>query len=309
VAINIKKMKHMLLRLFLFIAIVGMFSCSQGGGDKMQKAAASGYEYVVYYEDDGQQAKVGDQFYFNMDIFDDKDSLLQTYRGQKVLPSMKILELDDPNRAQNAIVDVLADLSVGDSVGLRVPIDSVQNLPPGFDDVEYLEYRLVAEEILSPAEFEVRTAELQAEQAAEMDRLKMARESVVALADKSIKDYKAGKLDLKTTARGVKYHIHEMGTGIQPAAGMMSAVLYYGALVSDGSHFDDAFQRGRAYPFRLGSPGVIEGWQEVGMNFPKGTKASVFIPSELGYGATGSPPSIPGGAELYFYMEIEDLYL
>ncbi|MCL4118281.1 UNVERIFIED_CONTAM: hypothetical protein GTU68_012286 [Idotea baltica] len=88
----------------------------------------------------------------------------------------------------------------------------------------------------------------------------------------------------------------------------MSAVLYYGALVSDGSHFDDAFSRGRAYPFRLGSPGVIDGWQEAGINFPKGTKASVFIPSALGYGDAGSPPNIPGGAELYFYMEIEDLY-
>ena len=142
-----------------------------------------------------------------------------------------------------------------------------------------------------------------------MEKLKIAREAIVVLADENIKAYKAGKLEVETTARGVKYHIHEMGTGTQPAAGMMSAVLYYGALVSDGSHFDDAYRRGRPYPFRLGSPGVIEGWQEAGMNFPKGTKASVFIPAELGYGDTGSPPSIPGGAELYFYMEIADLYL
>ena len=299
----------MIFRLILFIAIIGMFSCSQNGGEDLRSAPSSGYDYIVYHDEQGPKAKVEDQVFFNMDILNDKDSLLQSYRGQKVLPSMKILPLDDANRKQNAIVDVLAELSVGDSIGLRVPIDSVQNLPPGFDDVEFLEYRLVVDEILSPADFEVRSQELQAEQAAEMARLQESREAVVALADKAINDYKAGNLDLKSTPGGVKYHIHEMGSGPQPTAGMMSAVLYYGALVSDGSHFDDAFRRGRAYPFRLGSPGVIEGWQEAAINFPKGTKASVFIPASLGYGDVGSPPAIPGGAELYFYMEIDDLYL
>ena len=36
----------------------------------------------------------------------------------------------------------------------------------------------------------------------------------------------------------------------------------------------------------------------------QGAKATFFIPSDLGYGAGGSPPKIPGGAELVFYVEL-----
>lgn len=296
----------MLIRIVVIISLASLWACNPSGPSK-KKGALSGYEYIVYTDAPGAKPQAGDQVYFNMDILDDKDSLLQSYRNQRIMPSMKIVALDDKNRAQNPILDILADLSVGDSVGLLVPIDSVQNLPPGFDDVKYLEYRIVAEEVLTAEEYEVRTAEELAEQEAQIAKLQGERVQIEASANQAILDYKAGKLNLQSTPGGVKYHIIEMGSGTQPVAGMMSEMLYYGALVSDGSHFDDSYQRGRGYAFRLGEPGVIEGWQEAAINFPKGTKAHVFIPAALGYGDQGSPPAIPGGAELYFYMEVADL--
>ena len=36
----------------------------------------------------------------------------------------------------------------------------------------------------------------------------------------------------------------------------------------------------------------------------EGDKWEMYIPSELGYGDSGSPPKIPGGAPLVFQMEI-----
>ena len=36
----------------------------------------------------------------------------------------------------------------------------------------------------------------------------------------------------------------------------------------------------------------------------EGDKWEMYIPSELGYGDSGSPPKIPGGAPLVFPMEI-----
>ena len=36
----------------------------------------------------------------------------------------------------------------------------------------------------------------------------------------------------------------------------------------------------------------------------EGDKWEMYIPSNLGYGARGAPPSIPGGATLVFTMEI-----
>ncbi len=296
----------MTIRILILISILGLFGCSSDQV-KTRQGAASGYEYRLYKDVEGPKSKIGDQVYFNMDIYNDKDSLLQSYRQQDPIPSVKILDINDPNRKQNAIVDVLTDLTVGDSVGVIVPRDSVPGLPPGFEDVEYIEYRLVVEEIISVEEVQNRMTELRAKQQAEMDAFQEERKEVEAIALKTIKDYKDQKLDLIETPGGVKYIIHELGTGKKPVAGMMASVMYYGALVSNGEHFDDAYQRGRPYSFRLGSPGVIEGWQEAAINFPEGTKASVFIPAKLGYGDQGSPPRIPPGAELYFYMNLTKL--
>jgi FKBP-type peptidyl-prolyl cis-trans isomerase FkpA len=39
-----------------------------------------------------------------------------------------------------------------------------------------------------------------------------------------------------------------------------------------------------------------------------GSKASLFIPAALGYGEGGFPPDIPGGAELYFFVEVEEMF-
>jgi len=82
---------------------------------------------------------------------------------------------------------------------------------------------------------------------------------------------------------------------------------YFGRSVSNGERFDDSFSRGRGYPFRLGRDQVIQGWHEVTQYLPEGSKVSAFIPSELGYGATGSPPNIAPNEELYFYLEVEQV--
>ena len=68
--------------------------------------------------------------------------------------------------------------------------------------------------------------------------------------------------------------------------------------------FDNSFSRGEPFVFPLGAGQVIKGWDEGLALLPKGTKATLFIPYELGYGETGSPPSIPPRSELIFYVEV-----
>ena len=49
---------------------------------------------------------------------------------------------------------------------------------------------------------------------------------------------------------------------------------------------------------------VIKGWTEAMQLMVEGDKWEMYIPSELGYGDSGSGAKIPGGSVLVFQMEI-----
>ena len=120
-------------------------------------------------------------------------------------------------------------------------------------------------------------------------------------------DYKRGKLDdqIVTTKSGLKYIIHENGSGDNPSKGTKVFVHYVGAL-TNGNEFDNSFEYGKPLKFKLGVGNVILGWDEGIALLNVGMKATFFIPSKLGYGTQGSPPVIPGNAELIFYVELVD---
>ena len=144
------------------------------------------------------------------------------------------------------------------------------------------------------------------------DRVKIeaakARQSAVAQQTQEILgQYKANTLGgLETTASGLKYHIIEKGTGKQIQNGGGASVHYYG-MTTDGNRFDDSFSRGTPFMVPVGRGQVIKGWDEGLQLFTEGTKAVLFIPGDLGYGAAGSPPNIGPNAELVFYVELEEM--
>jgi hypothetical protein len=70
----------------------------------------------------------------------------------------------------------------------------------------------------------------------------------------------------------------------------------------DGSVFDSSYQRGQPTTFAPNQ--VIKGWTEAMQLMVEGDKWEMYIPSELGYGESGSPPKIQGGDVLVFQMEI-----
>lgn len=73
--------------------------------------------------------------------------------------------------------------------------------------------------------------------------------------------------------------------------------------MEDGSEFDSS--RGRdPFSFTLGQGQVIKGWDFGVASMKKGELAKLYIKSDYGYGATGSAPKIPGGANLIFEVEL-----
>ncbi|MCL6241636.1 FKBP-type peptidyl-prolyl cis-trans isomerase [Acinetobacter amyesii] len=109
------------------------------------------------------------------------------------------------------------------------------------------------------------------------------------------------KAGVKTTTSGLQYLITKEGTGKQPQATSVVKVHYTGKLV-DGTVFDSSVQRGEPIEFPLNQ--VIPGWTEGLQLMKEGGKATLYIPSNLGYGAQGVPGTIPPNSTLIFDVEL-----
>ena len=108
--------------------------------------------------------------------------------------------------------------------------------------------------------------------------------------------------ELTATPSGLKYKIVRAGEGKKPAGPMSSVTVHYcGWLADNGKQFDASYDRGQ--PISFGLSQVIPGWTEGMQLIGEGGAVILVIPSDLGYGDRGSPPTIPGGATLVFYVE------
>ena len=104
------------------------------------------------------------------------------------------------------------------------------------------------------------------------------------------------------TPSGLQYRVLRAGTGGNPKATNTVKVNYHGWL-DDGSVFDSSYKRGEPIEFPLN--GVIKGWTEGMQLVGEGGMIELLIPSDLGYGARGTPGGpIPPNATLHFLVEL-----
>lgn len=80
--------------------------------------------------------------------------------------------------------------------------------------------------------------------------------------------------------------------------------MHYTGKLEDGTEFDSSIPRGQPLQFTLGSGQVIKGWDQGLLGMCVGEKRKLVIPPELGYGASGAPPKIPGNSVLIFEVEL-----
>jgi len=110
-----------------------------------------------------------------------------------------------------------------------------------------------------------------------------------------------------TTASGLKYIDHLVGSGEEAVAGDAVEVHYTGWLYENGKRgakFDSSLDRGQPFKFDLGAGRVIRGWDEGVAGMKVGGKRELFIPPELGYGSRGAGGVIPPNATLDFEVEL-----
>lgn len=94
------------------------------------------------------------------------------------------------------------------------------------------------------------------------------------------------------------------GTGTEAKTGSAVAVNYVGALYKTGKVFDASWKRNEPFPFTLGKGQVIPGWEQGVVGMKVGGRRELIIPPALGYGAKGSPPSIPPNETLVFIVDL-----
>jgi FKBP-type peptidyl-prolyl cis-trans isomerase len=107
------------------------------------------------------------------------------------------------------------------------------------------------------------------------------------------------------TASGLFYKIETPGIGDSPTQGQNVSVHYKGSLL-DGTVFDSSYKRNEPIGFAIGVGQVIKGWDEGITLLSKGAKATLIIPSHLGYGPNGAGGVIPPNATLKFEVELVD---
>ena len=265
--------------ILLVLVLFALASCQ-----KEKNKLPSGYEYILHTNSNGPKVEPNAMVYFHYQMRND-DTVVTSSYGEVQMPMIMAPDSTTVGRELSPIEEAILLMREGDSLTIIAPMDTVNPKPQGFEKSKFLYYDIAVRSVKGPKDLE------------------KAEKAVKAKVDKIIADYKANKLTkLQTTASGLKYIVHEEGSGMRPDSGDLVFVHYYGAL-TDGTMFDNSFVRGSEFPFQLGTGGVIPGWDEGIALLKAGSKATLFVPAELGYGASGAG-SIPPNSELIFYVEL-----
>ena len=253
----------------------------------------NGVKYKIHKEG-GRNAKVGDIVEVNLVNRNFKDSILfSTYETGSPLP----IQITRPEYSGD-LMDALMLLSEGDSATVWLSVDSLRDFQPIKGVLEkgtFMRYSIKVVGIYTMEEYQAKLNLAGSDQ--------LAKDTLIIkkyLTDNKIKNY-------KRTASGLYYVIDSKGQNpkVKPANGKKVKVHYTGTLL-DGQKFDSSLDRGQPFEFHLGLGQVIRGWDEGIALLSKGSKARLFIPSQLGYGAQGAGGVIPANAVLIFDVELID---
>ncbi len=260
-------------------------------GCKKEKETPNGMKYTVLRSGDGVNPKPGEMIVFDFQMVDSKDSTWASSFTEGIPAATRI---QDSVRLpqEDGMTQMFRLLSVGDSVTTAFTIKELYDkmvkapIPPRLDSTMKVTYTIAVREITS------------------LDSFRTQRPSKVLARDKKmIEDYlKKNNLTAQKDSAGMLYYIlHNQAGGVKPTAESCVEVKYTGTFLKDGKAFDKAERV--AFPLT----GVIEGWRQGIPLLGVGDSATLFIPSELGYGPRGYPGAIPPDAVLMFKVTLLDV--
>lgn len=285
----------MKIRIEYFLVLMVIASaCNQ------DREAPNGLKVRVLKEGTGTYAKPGEFIISSMIVKDTKDSI---WRDTHELNLPIILPVGDESVAssEEGIESAFRVMKIGDSVAIEIDAKRLfrnNPLPPNMKETDILTYVFAVSDITDQTGVNRIQAELQQRQAAvyrkEVDKQFAADTAAIA------SYLAANKINAVRDPSGLRYVITRMGPGARPTINSTVKIKYKGWFFPDGTVFDSS--EGLEYPVNA----FIEGWK-IGLPLmPKGSKATLYIPSGLAYGPNGYQPDIPPNANLVFEIELLD---
>lgn len=276
------------------------------------KTGDGGLQYAIHTDEDSPAIKEGDFIVLSGVLKTQKDSILMnTYDAGR--PAF--ISAAKP-QFKGDLYSAFTLLSEGDSATVKINLDTLalkngQPKPPFAKDDTYLVYtikihKVISKGKLSDADFVKKIDEYIKKDAEDAQKAEPAKLKAYA---------EANNLKATATPSGLQYAISKAGSGNKAAAGDTVVANFTGKFLS-GKVFDtsdaalakkeNVFVPMRPYqPLKvaIGTGGFMIGFEEGLSMFPAGTKATLLLPSALGYGQQGNQ-MIPPYTPLVFEIEI-----
>ena len=281
----------------LIAAVILCSACSKN------RKAPNGFEVKVIREGEGSFAKPGQFLVMNMLYKDTKDSVWDDTKKRQI---PVIVPIPDTATMKNekGLESAFRVLKKGDSVMLKESAkeffeNSGRPLPANIKPDLEISFFFGVTDILDEAGLNQLQTKIQTR---ENEKNRLRQEGQLAIDSTAIDAYLASKnIKALKGKSGVRYVVTKQGTGPTPTLTNTVRVSYKGSLLENGSVFDQS-----QAPVEFPLSNMIQGWQIGFQLLPKGTSATLYIPSSLGYGINGYPPDIPANANLVFEVELID---
>lgn len=108
----------------------------------------------------------------------------------------------------------------------------------------------------------------------------------------------SGSITAQKDASGLRYVVTADGAGVTPSLADSVKVIYTGKILSSGVVFD---QSSTGAKFSMAK--VVPAWRIAFPLFKQGTRATLYVPSGLGYGAYGTT-GVPAATNLLYDIEL-----
>lgn len=288
-------------RYLILISILIIFCKNK---DSVHRISSNGHPFEFLVDKPGQVIQLGQIAHCAMQMWVGDSLVLSSAFNGNLAPVRCIpkenIAVDDLQH------DIIAELSLGDSITCKQPMDSMSLLKYKFTGVTEFTVVMKVEKIVNEEDNE---AYMQDVRKTKSDSLLAGREYTEKLKS-VIQKINLNKINnqldsLINKPSGLSYYILENGKG-EPLKPGYRIHFHLFSMLSDGSYLNSSWISETQNYVILGNHGTIEGLEEALKYLKVGDKAVLFIPYPLAYGEDGSG-YVPPKSDMVVYVEIQKM--